>query len=63
MKALKQLTITMLAGLALAGCTVGPNPNVSKPFTMPDGTVVQPPPGGWPSYDKGGESGGGGGRS
>jgi hypothetical protein len=63
MRGLKRLTLVALAGLPLAACTIGPDPNVSKPWVAPDGRVVQPPPGGWPSYNKGGESGGSGGRS
>jgi hypothetical protein len=62
MNMLSQLTLTMLAGALLAACTVLPDPNPSPPRVM-NGKIYQPPPGGWPSYDKGGESGGGGGRN
>ncbi len=54
------LALTLSAGVLLAGCTVLPDPNPSPPRVI-DGKVYQPPPGGWPSYDRGGESGGGGG--
>ncbi len=64
MKALKLIVLALVTGMALQGCTnMPPDPNVSKPWVAPDGTVVQPPPGGWPSYDKGGENGGSGGRN
>jgi hypothetical protein len=57
MKTFNRLPLLIAACLPLAGCDLGPNPNVSKPFVYPDGRVVQPPPNGWPSYAPGGESG------
>ena len=50
-------------GLSLAACGGNPDPNPSKPYVMPDGRIIQPPPGGWPSYNRGGENGGSGGRN
>jgi hypothetical protein len=52
-----QLVLAMLATLSLAACTDMTDPNPSKPITMPNGKTYYPPPGGWPSYDKAGESG------
>jgi hypothetical protein len=65
MRALKRSTLVVLALLPLAACAGMPltDPNPSPPRVMPDGRVVQPPPGGWPSYNNGGESGGSGGRN
>jgi hypothetical protein len=64
MKALQRVTVTMLAGLALAACARLPETVPSQPWVGPDGRVVQPPQGGWPMYDRGGGADvGGGGRS
>ena len=65
MRTFKTLMLMMVAaGLPLAACAPQPDPNMSKPVTMPDGRVFYPPPGGWPDYMRGGESGGaGGGRN
>jgi hypothetical protein len=62
MRGFNRLLFVMLAGLPLAACGMQ-DPNVSPPRLMPDGTVHYPPPGGWPGYAPGGESGGSGGRS
>ena len=47
MRALKRATFTVLALLPLAACAGMPltDPNPSPPRVMPDGRVVQPPPG------------------
>ncbi len=63
MKTLHQLTITLLAGLALSACAQMPNPNPGQPWVGPGGRVVQPPPEGWPDYTKGGGADMGGGRN
>jgi hypothetical protein len=64
MKIVNRLMLALLAGLGLAACAnMPPDPNPSRPFVYPDGRVVQPPPGGWPSYNRGGESGGSSGRN
>jgi hypothetical protein len=62
MRGFNRLMIVILAGLPLAACGMT-DPNVSLPRTMADGKTYQPPPGGWPSYNNGGESGGSGGRN
>ena len=61
MTALQRLTVTLLAGLTVSACTQIPSPEPSQPWVGPGGKVVQPPPQGWPSYEKGGGADVGGG--
>jgi hypothetical protein len=68
MKTFNRLVLMALAAcLPLGGCATLrawnsiPDP-ISRPVTMPDGKVYYPPPGGWPG-DRGGESGGSGGKN
>lgn len=64
MNSVRRISVMMLASLALAGCTQIPSPEPSQPWVGPNGKVVQPPPQGWPSYEKGGGADmGGGGRN
>jgi hypothetical protein len=61
----KRVMLAMLACLGLAGCAMQTQVGYSSPLLKSSAGMPLPPPtGGWPDYyDKGGESGGGGGRN
>jgi hypothetical protein len=60
----KRVVLATLACLALAGCAMQTGVGYTNPLLQSSaGTPLPPPPGGWPIYDRGGESGGSGGRN
>jgi hypothetical protein len=63
----KRVMLAMLACLGLAGCAMQTQTQIgySNPVLKSSAGMPLPPPtGGWPDYyDKGGESGGSGGRN